>query len=641
MAGDSATTDEPVHIAAGVEIVRDGTGRWNPEHPPLAKALAGLALTGLEVRPAGDPIASPSHASLLTTFLCENRTPAETILFRARLPFVALFLALLAAVRKEARRRFGPAAGAVALAFAALDPNLVAHAGVVHTDLAVTLFLVLSFGSLARIRDATDRLAPVALGVFWGLAFLSKYSAPLLALVTLPLLFVGGPRTGKIFGANSTARSVARTGRRLLLSTFIASLVVLLGFSLAYRNQSPSDREALARNRLLVKGRSAAAADFAVKAGRLLPPLGNAATGALAVALQNRVGGGPSYFMGRVSEGGSPWYFPVAFLVKVSLGLLAGAALGAFSPTGHRYGLFVSAALAAFFLLSAGSAYNIGVRHLLFAFPLLAILAGSAVPPEPRIAGRRLLLPTLVLVEALEVFSVHPHELAFFNAAAGGSRGGRRFLVDSNLDWGQDLARLAAAAPAYSPVPLPAIVFGGELPRRYPTLRALAPGDEDRPGTVIAIGETPLALGPELLASKGAARDATRLEALRRALRARGTRIGTVGGSIGIWRLKPSSGATSESSLGRRVGPTHVPGSRFRQHRLEGLRDRRPVLKARHPRHPSPKGLEALRLGREVVREDDAHALEHRGERVEDVEALMRREVPHGAGAVPAEPRHE
>ena len=113
MAGDAATTDEPVHIAAGVEIVRDGTGRWNPEHPPLAKALAGLALTGLDVRPAGDPIANPSHAGLLLGFLYENQTPAETILLRARLPFVALFLALLFAVRREAGRRFGTAAGGV------------------------------------------------------------------------------------------------------------------------------------------------------------------------------------------------------------------------------------------------------------------------------------------------------------------------------------------------------------------------------------------------------------------------------------------------------------------------------------------------------------------------------------------------
>lgn len=527
MAGDSATTDEPVHIAAGVEIVRGGTGRWNPEHPPLAKALAGLALTGLDVRPAGDPIANPSHAGLLLSFLYENQTPAETILFRARLPFVALFLALLLAVRREAGRRFGTVAGGVALAFAALDPNLIAHAGVVHTDLAVTLFLVLSLGPLARIPDAADRLAPVTLGVLWGLAFLSKYSAPLLVLVTLPLMFV------------AARGELIRVIGRLLLSTLIATLVVLFGFSLAYRGQSSSDREALARNRLLAKGHSAAAADFAVAAGRVFPPLGNVATGALSVALQNRVGAGPTYFMGRVAEGGTPWYFPVAFLMKVSLGLLAGAALGAFSPGGHRFGLFVSGALAAFFVLSAGSAYNIGVRHLLFAFPLLAILAASATPSEYRPVGRALLLGGLVLVQAIEVLAVHPHELAFFNAAAGGSRGGRRFLVDSNLDWGQDLARLAAGAPAYSSSPLPAIVFGGDLPRRYPTLRPLAPGDEDRPGAVIAIGETPLALGPELLASKGATREAERLDTLRGALNARGTRIGTIGGSIGIWRLTP------------------------------------------------------------------------------------------------------
>ena len=162
-------------------------------------------------------------------------------------------------------------------------------------------------------------------------------------------------------------------------------------------------------------------------------------------------------------------------------------------------------------------------------------------------------------MQAIEVLAVHPHELAFFNAAAGGSSGGRRFLVDSNLDWGQDLARLSAAAPAYSSSPLPAIVFGGDLPRRYPTLRPLAPGDEDRPGAVIAIGETPLALGPELLASKGATRDAERLEALRRALNARGTRIGTIGGSIGIWRLIPDRRCVCGLGASRACDGRHAP----------------------------------------------------------------------------------
>ena len=107
LSGDAATADEPVHLAASVEIVRDGTGRWNPEHPPLAKALAGLALAGLPIRPADDPLRTPAGPARLLRFLYGNETPAGTILFRARLPFVALLAALLLAVRAEARRRWG------------------------------------------------------------------------------------------------------------------------------------------------------------------------------------------------------------------------------------------------------------------------------------------------------------------------------------------------------------------------------------------------------------------------------------------------------------------------------------------------------------------------------------------------------
>jgi len=37
---------------------------------------------------------------------------------------------------------------------------------------------------------------------------------------------------------------------------------------------------------------------------------------------------------------------------------------------------------------------------------------------------------------------VSPHYLAFFNELAGGPGSGHRVLVDSNLDWGQDLKGL-------------------------------------------------------------------------------------------------------------------------------------------------------------------------------------------------------
>ena len=153
-------------------------------------------------------------------------------------------------------------------------------------------------------------------------------------------------------------------------------------------------------------------------------------------------------------------------------------------------------------------------------------------------SGAAVLVGLLAVSQLMETLAVHPHELSFFNAAAGGLKGGRRFFVDSNLDWGQDLARLARAAPSYTDKTLPAIVFGGDLPGRHvPLLGPLAPGTEDHEGAVVAIGEAPLALGPELLTSKGAREDAVRLARLRATLLTRGTRIGEIGGSIGIWRI--------------------------------------------------------------------------------------------------------
>lgn len=536
LAGDAATADEPVHVAGAVEIAREGTGRWNPEHPPLAKALAGLALGGLPLRPAEDPLRSPAGPARLLRFLFANESPAEAILFRARLPFVALLAALLLAVRSEARRRWGPWAGLTALAFAALEPNLNAHAGVVHTDLAVTLFVVLSLSPLARLARPEAGRAAGLLGLLWGLALLSKYSAPLLALATLPFLAAD---------ATPGRQDLGRLLRRLAAAAAIALAVTLAGFAWACRSQTPEDRRAIAVERLELKGRSPAAARLAIRAGDLLPPLGNVLTGALSVALQSEVGAGVNYFLGAVSREGSPWYFPVALAVKTPLGLLLCAGVALFARPGRRFAVVAGASLLLFLLFSSRTTYNIGVRHALLAFPLLAIVAGAAAAGLTDAAARRstrLRLGAAVgalLVAALEAATAHPHPFSFFNALAGGAEGGRRFFADSNLDWGQDLLRLKAVAPSLAPDGLPAVVFGGDLPARHaPALRPPRPGEEDRAGALFAIGEAPFALGPELLRAKGAIGDAERLASIRTALRERGRRIGTVGGSIGLWRIE-------------------------------------------------------------------------------------------------------
>lgn len=525
---DAATTDEPVHVASSVEIARQGTGRWNPEHPPLAKALAGLSLTGLAIDPAPSPLLTRSHAPLLVRFLFRNLVPGERMLFRARLPFALVLAALLLAVRAEARRRFGAGVGLFALALAALDPNLLAHAGVVHTDLLVTLFVVLSLRPLDRLREPSARLSGVLLGLCWGLALLSKFSAPLLSLVTLPLLLVRGRPRGE---------ELRRIGGRLCVAAAVSLAVALAGYAAAHRNLSPADARALAEDRLLGKGGSPAAYRASAALADVLPPASHLATGFLSVVLQSRVGAGPVYLLGRVSTGGSPLYFPLALAVKVPIGLALAALAGSLSRPGRRTALALSAGVLLFLLASTRTSYNIGVRHALFAFPFAALAASALLGGGPP-RRARLLAAGLVAVSAAELALVHPHELSFVNAAAGGLPAGRRYFADSNVDWGQDLLRLARLAPELSAGPLPAVVFGGDLPSRHaPALAPVAPGDEDRPGRLIAVGEVPLAVGPELLASKGATMDAERLARLREALRSRGTRVAAIGGSIGIWRI--------------------------------------------------------------------------------------------------------
>ncbi|MCG3193251.1 MAG: hypothetical protein DIJKHBIC_02501 [Thermoanaerobaculia bacterium] len=530
MRGNAVTVDEPVHLAAGVEIVREGTGRFNPEHPPLAKALAGIGLIGTPLTAAGNPLTVARPPALLVRFLSQNSTPLETIAFRARLPFLAILGALLIAVYVEARRRFGSAAGLLALALCGFQPNLLAHASVVHTDLTVTLWIVLSLRPLSQLGDISKRWSGLWLGVFWGLAFLSKFSAPLIALSLLPLAL--------------SRKEEPRAGARILASRFaqalaVAALVILGGYALAYRNQSQADRELVARQALLLKGRSETALRTSLWIGSVSPPAGHAFTGLAMVYLQSKIGvGGPvNYFLGTRSVAGNPLYFPFAIAVKATLALLSALLLAVAFRESRRFALLFLAGFSLFLAVSARSTYNIGVRHVLFFFPVAAIAAAGALA-EPAPAFRRRLLAGLGLAAGLETVAVHPFYTSFFNVAAGGNEAGHRYFADSNVDWGQDLRRLARRAPELTKgEPLPAIVFGGELPVFHaPALRPLAPGDEDRPGALIAIGESALATGPEFLRAKGNP-DAERLENLRAALLSRGERVESIGGSIGVWRI--------------------------------------------------------------------------------------------------------
>jgi hypothetical protein len=91
--------------------------------------------------------------------------------------------------------------------------------------------------------------------------------------------------------------------------------------------------------------------------------------------------------------------------------------------------------------ISAGSV-KIGLRHVLPIFPFIFVFIGRLL--EPRQKGRLFSLAAFCLTAwyLLSSVSIYPHYLAYFNEYVGGPANGYKYLVDSNLDWGQDLKGL-------------------------------------------------------------------------------------------------------------------------------------------------------------------------------------------------------
>ena len=163
-----------------------------------------------------------------------------------------------------------------------------------------------------------------------------------------------------------------------------------------------------------------------------------------------------SYFLaGELSSQGWWYYHLVAFALKSSLPMLL-LALGCLAHAllrggmGRReYALWIPIAL--IFLSNAlFNSLQLGVRHVLPAYPLLFVaisprvrflLAGFRAAAE-RATALAAAAALLLAWHAAGTLAVAPRYLQFFNELAGGAEGGHRWLIDSNLDWGQDLIRL-------------------------------------------------------------------------------------------------------------------------------------------------------------------------------------------------------
>lgn len=163
-----------------------------------------------------------------------------------------------------------------------------------------------------------------------------------------------------------------------------------------------------------------------------------------------------SYLLGEISPTGFLLYFPLAMLFKAPvatvLTMLSALVFGGWLTLRKRTEWMTFAwplaCIAIPFLVYMTSAItsrlNIGIRHLIPAYPLMYLAAGIILAVALRRYGKPvrialLSVGALLLIETLLAF---PHYIAYFSFPFGGREGGFRLLSDSNLDWGQDLPLL-------------------------------------------------------------------------------------------------------------------------------------------------------------------------------------------------------
>jgi len=544
---DALSADEPIHILAGYLEVSGRTAIVNIEHPPLMKALAGLGLTRLALPPPpaeipmGERFTPFGHA-----FLFENRVSPDAIAAAARAPFLAVLAALLLLVFFAARARYGDGAALFAVALCAFDPNLVAHAGVVHTDLGAALAFLATVLAWDHAWRAPSAARVVGAGLVLGLALATKFSCVYLVPTLLLQALLASRR------AERPGRAVLRAIGLWAAALAVAAAVVLATYAAVTSRMDRAVQRQVIHE--MVAGRGAPALSASIE--RLVdfsPPLAHYLGGLAAVARQNAVGGGVNYLLGRVSVEGFPAYFAVAYLAKSSVAflllsvlLVAGLFLG--GPAAREDGTLFLLPAGVLFLASIGASYNIGIRHLLPVYPLVAMAAAGLFRRVARASGSlarpaRLALCALPFLAAGELLRIHPHELSYFNPFVGGPERGRFILSDSNVDWGLDLIRLGDALRSRG-ISDPTVVYFGGDDVAYRTGVPDFAADPVVRGRLVAISAFHLAVGPEYYRYHGAMQVAAALEALRKDLARRGRPAGRIGWSIYLFEL-PAGGAGS------------------------------------------------------------------------------------------------
>ncbi len=404
---ESPTYDEPIHVAAGYLFWKSHHYTLEPGHPPLIRLWATIPLL-IKNLPVPNPELfkfANGHWMFTYLFTNRNRISVDRLIDGPRVMIILLGLALGFLIWLWALQLWGEPAAWAALVAYAFNPAMLAFSHLVTTDFGACFMSTLALYIGWRSRRLNLKMHGFLIGCALGLATMAKFSEILLVGILGSVLLV------EIVRDKKRSFSMALISWQLTGAAVGFSWVVLLVY------QGTQWSAGLRGFQMM----------FSLQQYNTMP----------------------HFFMNTIQQG-SPWWFvtatfllktPVAFLIWMGIGIskaikkelpnLESALLWLVWPCVFYVG-FVSV-----------SRYQLGLRRILFVYPLLCVVIGgtaaSLMRDEP---CRRCVAVALATWYVLGSVFSFPFYLSYFNEAAGGPSQGYRYLLDCNWDWGQGLKEL-------------------------------------------------------------------------------------------------------------------------------------------------------------------------------------------------------
>ncbi len=420
---DAPIMDELAHIPAGYGYVHNLDYRLNPEHPPLVKALAMLPVLFLQPNfpTQGDAWQNQVNAQwdVGAQFLYQSGNDANAIVDTARLFPILITLLVLLFIYLLARSIIGTWWALLPSALFAFDPTVLAQGHYVTTDVGAAFGVIVATYFFLKFVEAPSTKHLWFAGLSFGVAQVTKFSAPFLVPLFIFLAFILWLRNVIIeYGTMDAGRRFkiflirgVRWIWRLILIFAIGYIFIVYPLYFIFTVHYPIAKQVSDSQAILTSfsgGPTAAGAhcsglrcladlDIWMARSPLLRPLAQYALGVLMV-LQRVDGGNTIYFMGHVVGAGGWTYFPLLFLLKEPIPTLAVVLIALVlavwwmirrNPRDGRGRLqrildyigvnFAEFSMASFIVLywgySVRSPLNIGIRHLMPTIPFIFILS--------------------------------------------------------------------------------------------------------------------------------------------------------------------------------------------------------------------------------------------------------------------------